>query len=152
MKQIMTVMAIGILAFSADAHAAGSSATPEANDRTEMVEARKLIKAENYQDAILLLGKLITQQPKNADVLNLLAYSQRKSDDLKASLANYKKALAIDPTHKDAHEYIGELYLRMGDLASAEKHLKRLDSLCFSGCEQFDELKVAIEAYKKDKR
>ena len=57
----------------------------------------------------------------------------------------------MDPSHKDAHEYIGELYLRMDDLANAEKHLKRLDQLCFFGCEQFDELKAAIAAYKKKK-
>ena len=68
---------------------------------------------------------------------------------MKASLANYKKALALDPSHKDAHEYIGELYLRLGDLVSAEEHLSRLDQICFFGCEQLDELKAAITAYKK---
>ena len=57
----------------------------------------------------------------------------------------------MDPSHKDAHEYIGELYLRMDDLANAEKHLERLDQLCSFGCEQFDELKAAIAAYKKKK-
>ena len=151
MKQISIILAIVILAFSSVAHAAGSSDGPKAKDLTEMAEARKLVKAERYKEAILLLGKAITQQPRDADILNLLAYSQRKSDDLEASLANYKKALAIDPSHKDAHEYIGELYLRMGDLASAEKHLKRLDSLCLSRCEQLDELEAAIAAYKKNK-
>ena len=116
-----------------------------------MVQARDMIKGEHYNQAIPLLNKVIAEQPKNADALNLLAYSQRKTDDVQASLSNYKKALAIEPSHKDAHEYIGELYLRMGDLANAEKHLKRLDSICFSGCEQYDELKAAIAAYKQKK-
>ena len=148
MKQILAVLAIGILAMTGMAHAAGSSDAPEAKDLAEMVQARDMIKGEHYNQAIPLLNKVIAQQPKNADALNLLAYSQRKMDDFQASLANYKKALAIDPSHKDAHEYIGELYLRMGDLANAEKHLERLDSICVSGCEQFDELKAAIAAYK----
>ena len=151
MKQILAVLAIGILAMTGTAHAAGSSDAPEAKDLAEMVQARDMIKGEHYNQAIPLLNKVIAQQPKNADALNLLAYSQRKTDDVQASLANYKKALAIDPSHKDAHEYIGELYLRMGDLANAEKHLKRLDSICFSGCEQYDELKAAIAAYKQKK-
>ena len=151
MKQILAVLAIGILAMTGTAHAAGSSDAPKAKDLAEMVQARDMIKGEHYNQAIPLLKRVIAQQPKNADALNLLAYSQRKTDDVKASLANYKKALAIDPSHKDAHEYIGELYLRMGDLANAEKHLKRLDSICFSGCEQFDELKAAIAAYKLKK-
>ena len=151
MKQILAVLAIGILAMTGTAHAAGSSDAPEAKDLAEMVQARNMIKGEHYNQAIPLLNKVIAQQPKNADALNLLAYSQRKTDDFQASLANYKKALAIDPSHKDAHEYIGELYLRMGDLANAEKHLKRLDNICFSGCEQFTELKAAITAYKQKK-
>ena len=151
MKQILAVLAIGIFVMTGTAHAAGSSDAPEAKDLAEMVQARDLIKGEHYNQAIPLLNKVIAQQPKNADALNLLAYSQRKTDDVQASLANYKKALAIDPSHKDAHEYIGELYLRMGDLANAEKHLKRLDNICFSGCEQFNELKAAIAAYKQKK-
>ena len=151
MKQILAVLAIGIFVMTGTAHAAGSSDAPEAKDLAEMVQARELIKGEHYNQAIPLLNKVIAQQPKNADALNLLAYSQRKTDDIQASLANYKKALAIDPSHKDAHEYIGELYLRMGDLANAEKHLERLDSICFLGCEQFDELKAAIAAYKQKK-
>ena len=151
MKQILTVLAIGIFVMTGTAHAAGSSDAPEAKDLAEMVQARNMIKGEHYNQAIPLLNKVIAQQPKNADALNLLAYSQRKTDDFQASLANYKKALAIDPSHKDAHEYIGELYLRMGALANAEKHLKRLDSICFSGCEQYDELKAAIAAYKQKK-
>ena len=116
-----------------------------------MVQARNMIKGEHYNQAIPLLNKVIAQRPKNADALNILAYRHRKTDDVQASQANYKKALAIDPSHKDAHEYIGELYLRMGDLANAEKHLKRLDNICFSGCEQFTELKAAITAYKQKK-
>ena len=151
MKQILAVLAIGIFVMTGTAHAAGSSDAPEAKDLAEMVQARDLIKGEHYNQAIPLLNKVIAQQPKNADALNLLAYSQRKTDDIQASLANYKKAFAIDPSHKDAHEYIGELYLRMGDLGNAEKHLKRLDNICFSGCEQFNELKAAITAYKQKK-
>ena len=151
MKQILAVLAIGIFVMTGTAHAAGSSDAPEAKDLAEMVQARDMIKGEHYNKAIPLLKRVIAQQPKNADALNLLAYSQRKMDDFQASLANYKKALAIDPSHKDAHEYIGELYLRMGDLANAEKHLKSLDKICFSGCEQFNELKAAITAYKQKK-
>ena len=150
MKQLLAVLAFGMFLLTGSAHAAGSSDTPAETDLAEMMAARNHIKAERYKDAIPQLQKVIAQQPKNADAWNLLAYSQRKMDDLTASLENYKKALSIDPSHKDAHEYLGELYLRMGDLAKAEKQLKRLDNLCFFGCDQLDELKSAIAAYKKN--
>jgi predicted Zn-dependent protease len=149
MKQLLAVFAFGMFLFTGSAHAAGSSDAPAKTDLAEMMVARGHIKAERYKDAIPQLQKVIAQQPQNADAWNLLAYSQRKIDDLTASLENYNKALSIDPSNKDAHEYLGELYLRMGDLAKAEKQLKQLDNLCSLGCDQLDELKSAIAAYKK---
>ena len=151
MKQLLAVLAFGMFLFTVSAHAAGSSDAPAATDLAEMLAARDHIKAERYKDAIPQLQRVVAQQPQNADAWNLLAYSQRKMDELTASLENYKKALSIDPSHKDAYEYLGELYLRMGNLAKAEKQLKRLDSLCSFGCDQIDELKAAIAAYKKKK-
>ncbi len=151
MKQNLAVLAIGIIAMTGTAHAAGSSDAPEVKDLAGMVQARDLIKRERYNQAIPLLNQVIAKQPKNTGALNFLAYSQRKTDDVQASLTNYKKALAIDASNKDAHEYIGVLYLRMGDLANVQMHLKRLDSMSFLGSEQFNEWKAAIVAYKQKK-
>ena len=123
MKQNLAVLAIGIIAMTGTAHAAGSSAAPEVKDLAGKVQAGDPIKGERYNQAIPLLNKVIAKQPKNTGALNLLAYSQRKTDDLQASLTNYKKALAIDPSHKDAPEYNDELCSRMGKLANAERHL-----------------------------
>tara|TARA_Y100001960_G_C14638257_1_gene809429 strand:+ start:669 stop:1139 length:471 start_codon:yes stop_codon:yes gene_type:complete len=149
MKCLPVILLTGLLIVTGKAYAAGSDDPPKAADLAEFVAAQKQVEAENYKEATTLLQRVIAAQPQNANALNLLAYSQRKSDDLKESLLNYKKALAMDPSHKDAHEYIGELYLRLGDLASAEKHLDRLNQLCLFGCEQLDELKAAVAAYKK---
>ena len=32
----------------------------------------------------------------------------------------------------------------------AKEHLAKLDSICFFGCEEFDELKEAIQGYEKN--
>ena len=61
-----------------------------------------------------------------------------------------EKALFLDPRHKGAHEYIGELYLKMKQPEKAKEHLAKLDSICFFGCEEFDELKEAIQDYEKN--
>ena len=50
------------------------------------------------------------------------------------ALPAYNKALAIDPKHRGANEYLGELYLQLGDLAKAEERLEKLDDICFYGC------------------
>lgn len=57
--------------------------------------------------------------------------------------------LAIDPKHRGAHEYIGEAYLMLGNVAKAREHLARLDRLCTFSCSEYRDLKKAIETYEK---
>ena len=59
-----------------------------------------------------------------------------------------RQALAIDPSHRGAHEYVGEAFLAAGDFASAEKHLADLAALCPAGCEQRADLAAAIARYR----
>jgi len=58
--------------------------------------------------------------------------------------------LAIDPEHRGANEYLGELYLQTNDLAKAKERLNKLDDICYFGCEEFDDLKSAIAAYENN--
>jgi tetratricopeptide (TPR) repeat protein len=67
--------------------------------------------------------------------------------DYDMSLGYYNRALAIDPNHKGVHEYLGELYLQMHNLPSAQAELTTLASLCPSGCDERDMLTKAIAAY-----
>jgi tetratricopeptide (TPR) repeat protein len=48
----------------------------------------------------------------NPDILNMLAYSQRKSGMLDQSIANYKRALALRHHFPEADEYLGEAYIQ----------------------------------------
>ena len=60
----------------------------------------------------------------------------------------YKSALALDVKHKGALEYQGKLFLMLGDKASAEKNLQKLDKICWLGCGELDDLRTAIRNYK----
>jgi hypothetical protein len=62
---------------------------------------------------------------------------------------HYNQALAIDPKHKGAHEYIGEAYLMVKNVAKAKEHLAQLDKLCFFSCAEYTDLKNAIATYEK---
>ena len=108
----------------------------------------KLIDGEKYEMAISDLKKALGESPDDADLLNLLAYSQRKLMRFDEALVNYQIALKIEPEHRGANEYLGELYLQMGQLDKALERLKVLDDDCFFGCEEFDELEEAIEIYR----
>jgi Flp pilus assembly protein TadD len=123
----------------------GDSAKSKGNP--DFAEAVKLFKADNYAAAIPLLQKSVAADPTNADAYNLLGFSLRKLGDVDTALAHYGKALELEPEHRGANEYLGELYLELGDLAKAEKRLKVLDKACFFGCEEYSDLKAKIKAY-----
>ena len=58
---------------------------------------------------------------QNAEVYNLLGFTLRKTGDYKTSLTDYTKALELQPDHKAAREYLGELYVETGNMEKAKK-------------------------------
>jgi hypothetical protein len=63
----------------------------------------------------------------------------------------YQAALKIDPNHRGALEYYGMLKLTNNDLPGAEALLARLDKVCTFGCEEYSDLKQAVQKYKAKK-
>lgn len=86
--------------------------------------------------------------PDSADVHNEIGFTYRKLRQMDKSFEHYKRALAIKPDHRGAHEYIGEAYLMVGDLAGAERHLAELRKLCLVPCDELKELEQAVAAFK----
>jgi len=127
----------------------GAAAKPE---DPQYAAAVKAIKANQYAKAIPLLESVIARDGNSADAYNWLGYATRKNGDPAAAVPLYQKALAIDPKHRGAHEYIGEAYLLLDNLAKAKEHLRTLDSLCFFSCAEYRDLKRAVEAYEKSGR
>ena len=111
----------------------GQSQDPEFN------AAVKAIKANDFPAAIRLLNGVVARDQRNADAYNWLGYATRKGGDAKAAIPIYEKAIAIDPKHRGAHEYIGEAYLMLDEPAKAKQHLKTLDSLCFLPCGEYSD-------------
>ena len=88
----------------------------------------------------------LAEDRQQADVYNLLGFALRKTGDFKTSLTYYVKALELQPDHKAAHEYLGELYIQTGDTAKAKEQLAILTQLCPAGCEEREDLEKAIDA------
>ncbi|MDZ4075770.1 MAG: tetratricopeptide repeat protein [Hylemonella sp.] len=112
----------------------------------ELKPARALIAKRDWGAAAEALATYTRANPTQADGFNLLGYSYRHLKRYDESLAAYNKALALDPRHRGAHEYIGEAYLQLGQLDKAKVHLDALDRLCFLPCEEYADLKKAYEA------
>jgi tetratricopeptide (TPR) repeat protein len=110
--------------------------------------ARARIAEKQWAAAIEALKSV--DDTRSAEWNNLMGYSLRKqaTPDYAAAERHYDEALRIDPKHRGALEYSGELYLATGNLPKAEARLAALDKACLFSCEEYSALKRAIERYK----
>lgn len=139
-------LALGLILTGGTALAVGGGESKSKNQ--DLAAGAKLIESGKYAEAVPLLQKAAAAEPKSADVYNLLGYSHRQLGDRASALDFYLKALELKPEHRGANEYLGELYLEMGELEKAEQRLDVLDGACLFGCDEYTELKNAIKAYK----
>ncbi|MBI3898322.1 MAG: tetratricopeptide repeat protein [Gammaproteobacteria bacterium] len=114
----------------------------------DYANALKAIQVKDWDKAVTLLNTAVAKDEKNADIHNLLGYSERNRKNMDAAFKHYDRALALNPKHRGAHEYVGEAYLMVGNVAKAEEQLAALDKLCFFPCNEYSELKEKIAEYK----
>jgi Flp pilus assembly protein TadD len=152
MKMHLVSLLLVALSASVSLHAADTgpvSAKTSVSDRLKT--ARAAIQGKEWNKALAELNLAAREEPRNADVQNLLGYSYRKqgTPDLPKAFEHYQAALRLDPRHKGAHEYIGEAYLMDRKPAEAEKHLASLAQICGNtSCEEYEDLAKAIADYK----
>ena len=124
-----------------------SSPSASAKD-SRYATAEKAVQAKDYKHAVAILEDVVRDDPKHADALNYLGYGDRQLGDFDKALSFYTRALELKPGHRRANEYLGKLCLQMGKLEKAEEQLARLDKICFFSCQEFSELRKAIQMYK----
>lgn len=148
MKKMLPMI---LLLFSMIGPSQGADTEPTKSDSAWLTEARASIKSEKYDQAVKQLQD--ANETSSADWNNLLGYSLRKKQppDLLGAEKYYQAALKIDPKHRGALEYYGKLKLLNNDLPGAEALLTRLDKACTFGCEEYSDLKAAIQKYKSRK-
>jgi Flp pilus assembly protein TadD len=152
LKHLAAVLALSsTLAYAVDTPGSIPN-MPSPSVAERLAAARKAIEAKDWNKASAELNAAVRQDPRNADVHNLLGYSARKraTPDLPKAFEHYNTALKLDPKHKGAHEYIGEAYLMDKKPAEAEKHLAELEKICGNKtCEEYADLAKAISDYRK---
>jgi len=144
------ILALSFAAGTAIAADTTPSNPPPKPKDAQLEQAREAIARSDWTGAQAVLRDAVARDPRNADYHNLLAYATRKgpNPDMSLVFKHYNEALAINPQHRGAHEYIGEAYLMVGNVVKAKEHLAQLDKLCFFACSEFSDLKNAIAAYE----
>ena len=117
-------------------------------DDDSLYEAgRGLAMAGRYGEAITVLGYVANKADPR--VLNYLGFSHRKSGRIQVGLGYYEEALRINPDYVLAREYLGEAYLTLGDLASAQDQLNEILKRCGKGCREYSQLSQELAKFEK---
>ena len=118
-----------------------------------VLKAKKLEKKDKVEKAKKLylkayekFEKAYAKDKKNADILNYLGYTLRKTGNFEKAEIYYLKGLELDSGHLGINEYLGELYVQTDRIELAKE---RLQVLVGCKCEEYEELKELIEE-KKD--
>lgn len=128
----------------------GTDATPAPSGtpgRGAYAEAVRLIETADFAAAAPLLEGVVAIDPGHADAWSRLGFSRRKLGDWSSALAAYQQALALQPLHLGANEYLGELYIEQGRVDLARERLEVLADAC-GACEQYLELRELIEMHE----
>ena len=138
-------------------YAAGSNSSSDSYDNAGLYkQGKKLVlrakklekknkkeKAEKlYLKALNKFEKAYAKNKKNADILNYLGYTLRKTGNLQEAEQYYLKGLDLDKGHLGINEYLGELYVQTGRIELAKVRLAVLEGC---KCEEYEELKELIE-------
>jgi predicted Zn-dependent protease len=151
--RVMVLVGIAAIALGAAAPARAFStreepAAPAAGTTGGLDAAQKKIDAGDYPGAIPILTDFLKANPNNADALNLMGFSLRKTGQTNLALQYYIKALSLSPKHLGANEYLGELYVETGQIDKAKERLAVLRGAC-GNCEQAQDLSAAIDKAQK---
>jgi Flp pilus assembly protein TadD len=144
-RRLLTATALMLALSLSTAWAADTAPPPKAD---ALSAARAQIAQKKWGAAVDELKKV--NDTGSADWNNLMGYSLRKGTppDHAGAEKFYDEALRIDPKHKGALEYSGELYLITGNLPKAEQRLATLDKVCTLPCEEYTDLKKSVARYK----
>ena len=142
MKKIIALFGI-LLIYSTNSFTAGTDSSTEVVKPSSYQDMLKLIKNEKYSEAIKGLEKILEQNKykQDPDILTHYAFALRKTKNFPKAEEYYLKALSIDPKHRGALEYIGELYVDTKRLELANATLKKLENC---RCKEYAELKNYI--------
>ena len=112
------------------------------DDKQLYAQGRALALAGRYAEALDALTAVRNQN--DSMVLTMIGYAKRKSGSFDEGMAYYRRALAIDPKNVNTREYLGEAYAEKGRMDLAKAELVKVEALCGTECEQYQDLAKAI--------
>ena len=152
---IFNINAGGGGSYSSGSSSSGSSSGGSSLTSGDMMKAmqlknrlgsiEKLLYSDQVSQALTQVRLLDNEYPDNADINNYYGFIYRKMGQYGKSGQFYKKALQLDPRHKGALEYQGELFIKTNKKELAEKNLILLKNICGTSCPEYKKLEKALK-------
>ena len=112
-----------------------------------LASINQMLRMGDYVRADAALQKFRTTHPHiQADKYNLMGIVAQESGDIQASLEYFDTALSVRPRHVQALYQQAMIYLDIGYAEKAKDNLSKLNDICWLGCNEKTELKIALEA------
>ena len=122
--------------------ASAGAMTPFEDQATSLYnEGLRLSRNGDFEKARDLFERANRVKKNDPDVLNMLAYTQRKTGRIDDAFENYGKALKLRPRFPRAHEYLAEAHLQAA--------LMELDTLKSFGSEGAEDARQLVEAIRQ---
>ena len=148
----LTLLFISSASFAASTDSDDSNSSTSASEQVTNLydKAYELVYYKKFDKSIKLLEKIAKRKDlgeKKADVYNLLGFSYRKHSEpnLDKAFEAYIIALDANPEHLGAHEYLGELYITLGNMNKANEMLLKLETIAGTNSMEYRKLKTAID-------
>lgn len=94
-------------------HAAGTETKPAEDSASELYnQGLELAENGDYAAARKKFEKAHAEDTEDADILNMLAFTMRKTGDLEKAFETYEKALAQRDRFPQAREYLAEAHVQ----------------------------------------
>ncbi len=149
---ILTILFLSSASFAAGTSYDDDNSSVSASEQVTKLynKAYELVYNKKFDKSIKLLEKIAKRKDlgeKKADVYNLLGFSYRKHSEpnLDKAFDAYQIALEVNPEHLGAHEYLGELYITLGNMNKANEMLLKLETLAGTNSMEYRKLKSAID-------
>ncbi len=146
MRVMHRVLLVGLAGTMLAAPVAGQKSDDQIAPRSIALlrQGQTLLAAGKFVEADDALETALTVDPRNRAAFVTMARVAQKQKLFGQAIRFTNKALALEPTDRDAIVVQGEAMVELGALPRARENLAKLQKLCPSGCPQVSTLNNAI--------
>ena len=124
--------------------ALAARSSENANPESPLSAIEQLIEQGDYQDAVRKLKPLAKSNKDNPEIWQLLGVASLKKGDYLGSKVAFEKSLKLDAENSQTLRLQAELFISIGDKASARSNLYKLEAICPNSCEARDQVASAL--------